>query len=163
MISQGAESNAMLVKSITHYNSQIATRIKTFKSKNSGVKAIVVDTSVAFKKAIKSPQNYGAPNALCYNADGKSCVSQVSDDKIRALNLSSFGSTIIIRQLLSTNLSRKMLRVPWKLTVLGGDLPLDCEGQKESEVNEKYSILEKQQVQLTKAPDDVTILWCYMC
>jgi phospholipase/lecithinase/hemolysin len=87
MIRQGAESNAMLVKSITHYNSQIATRLKTFKNKNSGVKGIVVDTSVAFKKAIKSPQNYGAPDALCYNADGKSCVSQILDYKICALKL----------------------------------------------------------------------------
>jgi hypothetical protein len=149
MIRQGAESNAMLVKSITHYNSQIATRLKTFKSKNSGVKAIVVDTSVAFKKAIKSPQNYGAPDALCYNADGKSCVSQIPEDKICALNLNSFGMTIIIPESLSTDLSQKMLRVLWKLTVLDGDLPLDNEGQEESEMNDKYSILRKQQVLLT--------------
>ncbi|SPJ72286.1 related to cellulose-binding GDSL lipase/acylhydrolase [Fusarium torulosum] len=103
MIRQGAESNAMLVKSITHYNSQIATRLKTFKNKNSGVKAIVVDTSVAFKKAIKSPQNYGAPDALCYNADGKSCLWHddyhpgiainrlVAEDVASALEANGFG------------------------------------------------------------------------
>ncbi|KAM0218116.1 hypothetical protein ACHAPQ_004431 [Fusarium lateritium] len=102
MISQGAESNAMLVKSITNYNSQIATRLKAFK-KNSGVKAIVVDTSVAFKKAIKSPQNYGAPDAVCYNADGKSCLwfndyhpgiainKLVAEDVASALEANGFG------------------------------------------------------------------------
>jgi hypothetical protein len=36
---------------------------------------------------------------------------------------------IIILESLSTDLSQKMLPVPWKLTVLDGDLPLDCEGQ----------------------------------
>ncbi|KAM0246003.1 hypothetical protein ACHAP5_004974 [Fusarium lateritium] len=103
MISQGAESNAMLVKSITNYNSQIATRLKAFKKKNSGVKAIVVDTSVAFKKAIKSPQNYGAPDAVCYNADGKSCLwfndyhpgiainKLVAEDVASALEANGFG------------------------------------------------------------------------
>ncbi|KAF4997577.1 hypothetical protein FGRMN_3782 [Fusarium graminum] len=74
MISQGSESNALLVKSITHYNSQITSRLKAFKKTNPGVKGIIVDTSVAFKKAIANPSAYGSPDALCYNEDGESCL-----------------------------------------------------------------------------------------
>lgn len=78
MIKQGPDSNAMLVKSINLYNSKIASKLQAFKQANSGVKAIVVDTSVSFNKAIKNPTAYGAPDATCFNNNGKSCVSPMS-------------------------------------------------------------------------------------
>ncbi|KAF5679412.1 cellulose-binding GDSL lipase acylhydrolase [Fusarium heterosporum] len=103
MISQGSDSNALLVKSITHYNSQITSRLKAFKKTNSGVKGIIVDTSIAFKKAIANPTAYGAPDALCYNEDGKSCLwfndyhpatainKLVAADVATALETNNFG------------------------------------------------------------------------
>ena len=76
MIKQGPDSNAMLVKSINLYNSKIASKLQAFKQANSGVKAVIVDTSVSFSKAIKNPTAYGAPDATCFNNNGKSCVSK---------------------------------------------------------------------------------------
>lgn len=77
MIKQGPDSNAMLVKSINLYNSKIASKLQAFKQANSGVKAVIVDTSVSFNKAIKNPTAYGAPDATCFNNNGKSCVSEL--------------------------------------------------------------------------------------
>ncbi|KAF5025527.1 hypothetical protein F66182_2432 [Fusarium sp. NRRL 66182] len=74
MLKQGAESNALLVKSITLYNSLLSSKLKTFKKANSGVRAILVDTSVPFNKAIKNPNAYGAPDATCFNENGISCL-----------------------------------------------------------------------------------------
>lgn len=76
MIKQGPDSNAMLVKSINLYNSKIASKLQAFEQANSGVKAVIVDTSVSFNKAIKNPTAYGAPDATCFNNNGKSCVSE---------------------------------------------------------------------------------------
>ncbi|KAF4435856.1 cellulose-binding GDSL lipase acylhydrolase [Fusarium acutatum] len=74
MIQQGADSNALLVKAIKLYNSKLATKLSAFKKANSGAKTLLVDTSVSFKKAINNPKAYGAPDATCYNSDGKSCL-----------------------------------------------------------------------------------------
>ncbi|CZR47344.1 uncharacterized protein FPRO_08718 [Fusarium proliferatum ET1] len=74
MIQQGADSNALLVKAIELYNSKLALKLSAFKKANSGVKTLLVDTSVSFKKAINNPKVYGAPDATCYNSDGKSCL-----------------------------------------------------------------------------------------
>ncbi|KAH7244512.1 Aldehyde/histidinol dehydrogenase [Fusarium redolens] len=74
MIQQGTDSNALLVKAIKLYNSKLASKLSAFKQANSGVKTLLVDTSVSFKKAINDPKNYGAPDATCFNNDGKSCL-----------------------------------------------------------------------------------------
>ncbi|KNB10584.1 hypothetical protein FOXG_10745 [Fusarium oxysporum f. sp. lycopersici 4287] len=74
MIQQGADSNVLLVKAIKLYNSKLASKLSAFKKANSGVKTLLVDTSVSFKKAINNPKAYGAPDATCYNSDGKSCL-----------------------------------------------------------------------------------------
>lgn len=35
---------------------------------------MIVDTAGPFNRALESPTAYGAPNATCYNSDGKSCL-----------------------------------------------------------------------------------------
>jgi hypothetical protein len=75
LAANGEEGNAQLRASISNYNELIASNLDTFKSQNSGVKAEIVDTHVAFNEAINNPTKYGAPDALCYDGDGKSCVS----------------------------------------------------------------------------------------
>jgi phospholipase/lecithinase/hemolysin len=82
MIQQGADSNALLVKAIKLYNSKLASKLGAFKKANSGAKTLLVDTSVSFKKAINNPTAYGAPDATCYNSDGKSCVSNFPQVKV---------------------------------------------------------------------------------
>ncbi|KAF5565805.1 cellulose-binding GDSL lipase acylhydrolase [Fusarium phyllophilum] len=74
MIQQAAGSNALLVKAIKLYNSKLTSKLSAFKKANSGAKTLLVDTSVSFKKAINNPKAYGAPDATCYNSDGKSCL-----------------------------------------------------------------------------------------
>lgn len=74
MLEQGRESNAQLRSSIRLYNKLLNSGLKTFRKSNPSTKAILVDTSVAFKKAIDHPKSYGAPDALCTNPDGESCV-----------------------------------------------------------------------------------------
>ncbi|KAF9777327.1 hypothetical protein IL306_004458 [Fusarium sp. DS 682] len=74
MIQQGPNSNALLVKAINLYNSKLSSKLSAFKQANSGVKTLLVDTSVSFKAAINNPKNYGAPDAICFNNDGKSCL-----------------------------------------------------------------------------------------
>jgi phospholipase/lecithinase/hemolysin len=78
LAANGEEGNAQLRASISHYNDLITSNLDTFKSRNSDVKAEIVDTHVAFDEAITNPTEYGAPDALCYNGDGKSCVSVIA-------------------------------------------------------------------------------------
>lgn len=74
MLAQAADSRAQESAVIAQYNTLLATRLAVFKAVNSGVTAVVVDTSVPFNTAIANPTAYGAPDATCYNADGTSCL-----------------------------------------------------------------------------------------
>ncbi|KAK0713297.1 hypothetical protein B0T26DRAFT_612124, partial [Lasiosphaeria miniovina] len=71
---QTAEAQAAEAVAIGQYNDAVAARLAAFKSKNSGVRAVVVDTAVPFNTALAAPTAYGAPNATCYNGDGVSCL-----------------------------------------------------------------------------------------
>ncbi|WYZ43343.1 hypothetical protein EsH8_VI_001042 [Colletotrichum jinshuiense] len=74
MLANGADSNAQLAAAIKQYNDLIVSNLAAFKTKNAGVTSWVVDTTVAFDKAINNPTAYGAPDATCYNANGLSCL-----------------------------------------------------------------------------------------
>ncbi|KEY72681.1 hypothetical protein S7711_02472 [Stachybotrys chartarum IBT 7711] len=69
-----AEDPTSLSASIDLYNDAIASRLATFRSANRGVTATIVDTSVPFLEAIENPTEYGAPDAVCENEDGESCL-----------------------------------------------------------------------------------------
>ncbi|KAF4447065.1 hypothetical protein F53441_9364 [Fusarium austroafricanum] len=74
MIKQGAESNKLLVRAIELYNRMLAIERIRFEHRNPGSKVLIVDTWKAFNKAINDPKKYGAPDATCFNSDGKSCL-----------------------------------------------------------------------------------------
>lgn len=59
---------------ISKFNSMLFSRVSSFASANSGMKAIIVDTQAPLNLAIQNPTTYGASNALCYNSDGKTCL-----------------------------------------------------------------------------------------
>lgn len=65
-----------LVAAIANFNELIASHLEDFTTANTGVTAKIVDTHVPFNTAIDNPEEYGAPDATCYNEDGVSCVSQ---------------------------------------------------------------------------------------
>ncbi|KAK0735953.1 hypothetical protein B0T21DRAFT_401637 [Apiosordaria backusii] len=59
---------------IAKYNAAIAARAATFKAANAGSVIKIVDTGVAFNKALDNPTEYGSPDAKCWNGDGVSCL-----------------------------------------------------------------------------------------
>ncbi|KAI9155446.1 Acetylesterase [Paramyrothecium foliicola] len=63
-----------LQSAISSWNQILASKLATFRSANAGTDIKVVDTALAFNAAINNPQQYGAPNASCFNADGVSCL-----------------------------------------------------------------------------------------
>ncbi|KAH7002512.1 hypothetical protein EDB80DRAFT_615872, partial [Ilyonectria destructans] len=74
MLQQDAASNALLVSSIELYNKLLSSGFQSFQASNRDITAKIIDTSLAFNRAIKNPKAYGAPNATCYNEDGVSCL-----------------------------------------------------------------------------------------
>lgn len=59
---------------ISKFNSMLFSRVSSFASANSGMKAIIVDTQAPLNLAIQNPTTYRASSALCYNSDGKTCL-----------------------------------------------------------------------------------------
>ena len=74
VLQQPAESRAQEATVIKQYNELIAKRLAAFTTANLGTVAKIVDTAVPFNSALENPKEYGAPNATCYNGDGKSCL-----------------------------------------------------------------------------------------
>ncbi|KAI1841302.1 hypothetical protein JX265_005754 [Neoarthrinium moseri] len=74
MLENNDTSETQLRGAIKLYNDLLGRHLDNFKSRNSGVEARIVDTSVPFNQAIDNPTKYGAPNSTCYNADGTSCL-----------------------------------------------------------------------------------------
>lgn len=69
-------SREHLQAAITLFNGLVASGLTDFESSNADVIAKLIDTSVPFNKAIANPEEYGAPDATCFNSDGVSCVSE---------------------------------------------------------------------------------------
>lgn len=65
---------AGLVTAITNWNGQLATRAAAFVAANTGANITLVDTNTPWQKAIADPKAYGATDATCVNANGKSCL-----------------------------------------------------------------------------------------
>lgn len=64
----------LLVSAITFWNSQLPTRVAAFKRANREATVTLVDTQEPFNMVLRNPEHYGAPNADCFNSDGKSCL-----------------------------------------------------------------------------------------
>lgn len=56
------------------YNSIMAKNLVNFKREHCGVKAWLVDPGVAYHEALNHPEKYGAPDDMCENTDGVSCL-----------------------------------------------------------------------------------------
>ncbi|KAI8675987.1 hypothetical protein NCS57_00501600 [Fusarium keratoplasticum] len=74
MLNQGEENTSRLISAIALFNGHITSKLRAFKKTNRQAKITLVDTSRAFNKAVKNPTAYGAPDALCINPDGVSCL-----------------------------------------------------------------------------------------
>lgn len=73
-MAQSASGRAKVMANVNNLNTQLAARLETFKTQNSGVTAFMVESANALNKAIANPQTYGAPDAMCLNRNGKSCL-----------------------------------------------------------------------------------------
>lgn len=71
---QSADRVASLRSDIKTYNTELASRLATFKSKHSDITAQLFDTAPTFSTVLDNPTAYGAPDATCVNGDGKSCL-----------------------------------------------------------------------------------------
>lgn len=74
MLDEGADADAQEAAAITEYNGLLASNLASFTASNTGVKANLVNTTIAFQTAIDNPQAYGAANATCYDDDGTTCL-----------------------------------------------------------------------------------------
>lgn len=74
MLAQAQSARDSEAAVIAKYNQLLASSLTKFTSANSGVTAKIIDTTTPFLTAINNPTAYGAPDATCYNADGKSCL-----------------------------------------------------------------------------------------
>lgn len=86
MFNQGEENTSRLITAIELFNGHITSKLRAFKKANRQAKITLVDTSRAFNKAVNNPTAYGAPDALCINPDGVSCVSHSNDIKRKKAN-----------------------------------------------------------------------------
>lgn len=59
---------------ITAYNSDLTTRLATFKAANSGVTGTIFDTTDSFTTVLSDPTTYGATDTTCMNSDGTTCL-----------------------------------------------------------------------------------------
>lgn len=71
---KGQAGVANLVTAITDWNGQLATRVTAFTAANAEANVTLVDTQAPWNKVIASPTDYGATDATCVNANGKSCL-----------------------------------------------------------------------------------------
>lgn len=71
---QNAQGRSKIMTNVNSWNTQLAARLATFKGKNAGVTAVVIESAAPFNTAISSPKTYGAPDATCLNRNGKSCL-----------------------------------------------------------------------------------------
>lgn len=74
MLDEGADADAQEAAAITEYNGLLASNLANFTASNTGVKANLVNTTIAFQTAIDDPQAYGAANATCFDDDGTTCL-----------------------------------------------------------------------------------------
>ncbi|OIW22997.1 hypothetical protein CONLIGDRAFT_687074 [Coniochaeta ligniaria NRRL 30616] len=71
---KGQSNVASLVSAITLWNSQLLTRVTAFLTSSPEANITLVDTQEPWNTVIADPKSYGAPDATCVNANGKSCL-----------------------------------------------------------------------------------------
>jgi len=74
MLNQSASAREQEAGVIAQYNDILFSQLGLFKSSNANVTATVINTAEAFDEALDHPAKYGAPDATCFNSDGKTCL-----------------------------------------------------------------------------------------
>ncbi|KAE9570537.1 hypothetical protein CGMCC3_g13296 [Colletotrichum fructicola] len=74
MIEKGSESNAKVAAAVKLYNEILEKNFQKFKIAHPDAQAWLVRPSKSYETAIANPQEYGAPDAICTNEDGVSCL-----------------------------------------------------------------------------------------
>ncbi|KAF2756140.1 hypothetical protein EJ05DRAFT_91232 [Pseudovirgaria hyperparasitica] len=69
-----APSRALEDSVIATFNSTLSTAARQFATTHADAHVYVVNTTPAFATALDHPEVYGAPDATCFNEDGRSCL-----------------------------------------------------------------------------------------
>ncbi|KAH7319580.1 carbohydrate esterase family 16 protein [Stachybotrys elegans] len=68
------ENLAILRNVIDQFNGIVTDYIGEFTAANDDATFRVIDTTLGFNEALDNPQEYGSPDATCFNGDGVSCL-----------------------------------------------------------------------------------------
>jgi phospholipase/lecithinase/hemolysin len=74
VVAEGAADAADVGEAVVLYNQLLTQAVQQWRSETSGVSTWIFDTTTPFETVINDPTAYGAPDNLCYNADGVSCI-----------------------------------------------------------------------------------------
>ncbi|TGO54115.1 hypothetical protein BCON_0112g00090 [Botryotinia convoluta] len=74
VLALNSTAQAAYASSIAAWNTLVKNTATQFQSERSGTTVKVIDTSIPFNTALSNPTAYGAPNAVCYNTNGVSCL-----------------------------------------------------------------------------------------
>ncbi|KAB8296449.1 hypothetical protein EYC80_009190 [Monilinia laxa] len=74
ILARNSTVQATYIASIASWNAFVKNVAADFQSERSGTTVKVIDTSIPFNTAINDPTSYGAPNSVCYNTNGVSCL-----------------------------------------------------------------------------------------
>lgn len=73
-IAEGAMVAQRKAAAVVQYNQLLSQAVSKFKSTHNNLHAVLYDTTGPFNYAISNPDNYGAADATCVHADGKTCL-----------------------------------------------------------------------------------------
>ncbi|KAK4156091.1 carbohydrate esterase [Chaetomidium leptoderma] len=71
---QSAAGRTRVMTNVNNFNTQLAARLASFESQNSGAKTAVVTSADPFNTAISNPGVYGAADATCEDKKGERCL-----------------------------------------------------------------------------------------
>ncbi|KAF7959751.1 hypothetical protein EAE96_001360 [Botrytis aclada] len=74
ILALNSTTQAEYASSIAAWNTLVKNTATAFQSQRSGTTVKLIDTSIPFNTAFSNPTAYGAPNAVCYNTNGVSCL-----------------------------------------------------------------------------------------
>ncbi|QSZ37335.1 hypothetical protein DSL72_009433 [Monilinia vaccinii-corymbosi] len=74
VLALNSSAQATYTTSIATWNKLVTNLATHFQSERAGSSVKVIETAIPFDAAISKPTAYGAPNAVCYNKNGVSCL-----------------------------------------------------------------------------------------
>lgn len=74
LIGESAAAQEAMASDVDRFNEAIREGIRDFAHHNREATVWLLNTTKIFNEALDNPTAYGAPNALCYNSNGVSCL-----------------------------------------------------------------------------------------